>query len=171
MYLRAKSCPVAVGLSPSEAEKKNCTGRPSTTEFNFNAILEGRHIASYCCEGSGDQKQVLRGDLGSSGSRQEGSLAFPLALFPSPVPPPVVHHVDRIGVGDFSEEKKSGTKSYKGNKQAQGLKPCRQMTVKVDATGHKESAGKNGNARDLPVEAVVIKPEGAPALKANSEPP
>ena len=89
---------------------------------------------------------------------------------PPPVYPPVIYNIDRIGVGDFSKEKKSGTKSYKGDKQGQWLKPCRQMTVKVDADGHKEGTGKNGNARDLPVEVVLIKPETAPALKADSEP-
>ena len=44
------------------------------------------------------------------------------------------------------------------------------MTVEVDADSHEEGAGENGNARDLPVEAVVIKPEGTPALEAKSEP-
>jgi hypothetical protein len=86
------------------------------------------------------------------------------------VSPPLVYHIDRVGIRDFSEKKESGTKSYKGNKQAQGLKPCRQMTVKVDADSHKEGTGKNGNARDLPVEMVLIKPETAPALKAKMQP-
>jgi hypothetical protein len=75
----------------------------------------------------------------------------------------------QTGSGDFSKEKKSGTKSYKGNKQGQGLKPCRQLTVKVDAGSHKESAGEKCNSRDLPTQAVVIEPEGAPILDAKSD--
>jgi hypothetical protein len=34
------------------------------------------------------------------------------------------------------------------------------MTVKVDADGHKEGAGEKCNSRDLPIQAVVIEPEG-----------
>ena len=87
-----------------------------------------------------------------------------------PVPPSLIHHVNRIGIGDFSEEKKSGTKSYKGDEHYEGVKPRRQITVKVDADSHEESAGEKGDARDLPVEVVLVEPEGAPPLEAKSEP-
>ena len=44
------------------------------------------------------------------------------------------------------------------------------MRAKVDGDGHNHGAGEKCNSRDLPIQAVVIEPEGAPTLKANSEP-
>ena len=83
-----------------------------------------------------------------------------LGLSSSPVSPPVVYHIDRIRIGDFSKEKKSGTKSYEHNEHCEGMEPRRHMGIKVEGRSHKEGAGEKCNSRDLPIQAVVVKPEG-----------
>ena len=87
---------------------------------------------------------------------------------PPPVPLPLTYHVDRIGVGDFSKEEESGTKSHKHNEHCEGMEPRRHMRIKVKGCAHKESTGEKGDARNLPIEVMVVKPEGAPAFKAKT---
>ena len=93
-------------------------------------------------------------------------------LLPPPaMSPSVVDDINGVGVRDFTEEKKPGSHADKGDKHGEGLEPQWEIRVKVERHGHKEGAGENGNARDLPVELVVIEPEGTPALEAKSHPP
>jgi len=102
----------------------------------------------------------------------------PGSSFPFPSPPRcsapgsslVIHHVDGIDVGDFSEEKEPGACCHEDGNHRQRLEPFRQVRGKVESAGRKETEGKKGGAEDLPIKPIVIEPEGGPILKSDPDP-
>ena len=73
-------------------------------------------------------------------------------------------------MGDFSKEKEPRACRYEDGEHSQGQEPFRQIRGEVESAGCEEDAGEKGNAQDLPIEPVVIKPESAPILKPDPDP-